>query len=242
MEGVSNMLAIGAGFLSFASPCVLPLIPAYLSYITGMSLEGLVERGSRRGTVKVALHAGMFIIGFSLLFTLLGASATWVGQQLLSWKGFLGKVGGVVIIILGLHLLGVIRLGFLQREKRIHLKERPQGLIGSFIIGFSFGAGWTPCIGPILGSILMVAGATQDVARGITLLSLYSLGLAVPFMASALALDRFLLLSKAVKDHSRYVNLASGILVIIFGLLFFTGYWTILAGYLIKALPFLILN
>jgi len=183
---ISLFIAFSAGLFSFLSPCILPLIPSYISFITGISFEafssGEETRKLRRTTV---IHSLLFIFGFSLVFILLGASATYAGQFLQKYQFLLTKVGGVIIIILGIHLTGIINLKFLQREKKVHLREKPLGYLGTVLVGMTFAAGWTPCIGPILGSILIVASTSQKVTSGIILLSFYSLGLALPFFASS---------------------------------------------------------
>ncbi|HXE84417.1 MAG TPA: cytochrome c biogenesis protein CcdA, partial [Gemmatimonadales bacterium] len=181
-------VAFTAGLLSFLSPCVLPLIPSYVGFITGMTVE---EAERRRWTAL--LHGLWFVGGFTLVFVLLGAAASAVGSLLREYQVWMGRIGGVLLILFGLYLLGVLRPAFLMREWRVQLSRKPLGYFGSGVVGFTFGAAWTPCIGPILGGILTIAATQAGLARGMTLLTIYALGLAVPFLITALALDRFLI-------------------------------------------------
>lgn len=227
-ESVALPIAFIAGVLSFLSPCVLPLVPSYVSFITGMSLD---ELGDRRWTAFT--HALFFISGFTLIFLALGATATALGRFLQYNQVWLERVGGALIILFGLYMLGVFRVGVLAQERRIHLQNKPVGYLGSLLVGVAFGAGWTPCIGPILGSILAYTGTqTTNLAQGVSLLLAYSLGLAVPFLLAALAVERFI---EWFKKFRRYIPLttkvAGGILVVL-GLLLATGYFSILASWL----------
>jgi cytochrome c-type biogenesis protein len=227
-ESVALPIAFLAGVLSFLSPCVLPLVPSYVSFITGMSLE---ELGERRWTAFT--HALFFISGFTLIFLALGATATALGRFLQYNQVWLERIGGLLIIVFGLYLLGVFRIGALSRERRVHLQDKPVGYLGSLLVGIAFGAGWTPCIGPILGSILAYTGTqTTNLAQGILLLLTYSLGLAIPFLLAALAVDRFI---DWFKKFSKYIPLVTritgGVLVLV-GLLLATGYFTLLASWL----------
>ncbi len=180
-------VAFAAGLLSFLSPCVLPLIPSYVGFLTGMTVEE-VER--RRWTAL--LHGVWFVAGFSLVFILLGAAASAVGNVLRDYQVWLGRIGGVLLILFGAYLLGILRPAFLMREWRIQLARKPIGYFGSGVVGFTFGAAWTPCIGPILGGILTLAATQAGLGRGVLLLAVYALGLAIPFLVTAIALDRFL--------------------------------------------------
>ncbi|NIP60148.1 MAG: cytochrome c biogenesis protein CcdA, partial [Gemmatimonadetes bacterium] len=182
-------VAFGAGVLSFLSPCVLPLVPSYLSFVTGMTLEDLREGVSRE---VVFTHSLLFVAGFSAIFMVLGASASFLGQFFRQYEMWIARIGGVVIILLGLHLAGVFRIAPLMREKRVHLHDKPAGYLGTLGVGMAFGAGWTPCIGPILGGILTFAASREHFWSGVGLLGVYSAGLAVPFLLSSLALERFL--------------------------------------------------
>lgn len=236
---VGIMIAFTAGVFSFLSPCVLPLVPSYLTFVTGMSLEDLQEGVDRRATF---VHSLLFVIGFSSIFILLGASASFLGQFLRHYEVWIARIGGVIIILLGLHLSGVLRLAPLMREKRMHLNDKPAGYLGTLGVGIAFGAGWTPCIGPILGAILTY-GMTQDTMwAGVGLLSVYSLGLAVPFLISSLALDWFLQTFKRFRRWIPVVEKASGVLLILLGILLLTGQFTVLATYLTRFTPAFILE
>jgi len=233
-ESVGFAVAFSAGVLSFLSPCVLPLVPSYLSFVTGMSLEDLQEGADRSG---VMMSASLFVLGFTLIFVLMGASASFLGQFLKYYEVWIARVGGVIIIILGLHLAGAFRLTPLLREKRLHIQDRPAGKLGTIAIGAAFGAGWTPCIGPVLGAILTFASTRHQFWSGVSLLFVYSMGLAVPFMLSALALDKFLSAFSRFRRFLPAVQVASGILLIVLGLLLVTGTFTILSTYLIRFTP-----
>jgi cytochrome c-type biogenesis protein len=225
--GVSVAVAFAAGLLSFLSPCVLPLIPSYVGYLTGMTVEE-VER--RRGTAL--LHAVWFVAGFSLVFVLLGAGASALGSLLRDYQVWLGRLGGVLLIVFGIYLLGLVRPGFLMREWRIELAHKPIGYFGSGVVGFTFGAAWTPCIGPILGGILTLAATQAGLGRGMGLLAIYALGLALPFLGTALALDRFLVWFQRFRPYIVWVDRVAGVLLIVLGLLLVTDRFTLLAGYL----------
>lgn len=225
--GVSLFVAFAAGLLSFLSPCVLPLIPSYVGFLTGLSAE---ELQLRRGTAL--LHAAWFVAGFALIFILLGASASAFGALLLRSQVWIARVGGVIIILFGLYLLGILRPGFLVQERRIHLVRKPLGLVGSSVAGVVFGAAWTPCIGPILGAILTLAATRSSVAQGTALLAVYSLGLALPFLLTAFALDRFLVWFQRFRPYLVWVERISGVLLILLGILLVTDRFTLLANWL----------
>ncbi|MEX2466892.1 MAG: cytochrome c biogenesis protein CcdA [Gemmatimonadota bacterium] len=236
---VGVAIAFTAGVLSFLSPCVLPLVPSYLTFVTGMSLEDLQAGVNRKATF---VHSLLFVFGFSLIFVLLGASASFLGQFFRQYELWIARVGGAIIILLGLHMSGVLRITPLMREKRMHLNDKPVGYLGTLGVGMAFGAGWTPCIGPILGAILTY-GFTQDTMwAGVGLLSVYSLGLAVPFLAASLALDRFLQTFKRFRRWIPVVEKASGVLLIVLGLLLLTGQFTVLSSYLTRFTPGFILE
>jgi cytochrome c-type biogenesis protein len=219
--------AFAAGFLSFLSPCVLPLIPSYVGFLTGLSVE---ELQVRRGVAL--LHAVWFILGFSLIFVALGATASAFGLLLLRYQVWLGRVGGVLVVLFGLYLLGVLRPAFLMRERRVQLAHKPAGLVGSAIVGVTFGAAWTPCIGPILGAILTLAATEASVGRGAVLLAVYALGLALPFLFTALALDRFLVWFQRFRPYIVWVDRIAGALLVLLGLLLVTDRFTLLASWL----------
>ena len=227
-ESVALPIAFLAGVLSFLSPCVLPLVPSYVSFITGMSLD---EMGERRWTAFT--HALFFVSGFTIIFLALGATATALGRFLQYNQVWLERFGGVLIILFGLYLLGALNWGVLAREKRVHIQDKPVGYLGSLLVGLAFGAGWTPCIGPILGSILAYTSAqTTDLTQGLELLLAYSLGLAIPFLLAALAVEKFI---DWFKKYRRFIpfttKIAGGIMVAV-GLLLLTGYFTIMATWL----------
>jgi cytochrome c-type biogenesis protein len=236
---VGIVIAFTAGVFSFLSPCVLPLVPSYLAFVTGMSLEDLQEGVDRKATFA---HSLLFVIGFSSIFIMLGASASFLGQFFRLYEVWIARVGGVIIVVLGMHLAGVFKLTPLMREKRIHLANKPAGYIGTLGVGMAFGAGWTPCIGPILGAILTY-GMTQDTMwAGVGLLSVYSLGLAIPFLLASLALDRFLQTFQKFRKWIPIMEKGSGILLIILGILLFTGKFTVLAAWMNRFAPAFILE
>lgn len=236
---VGIAIAFTAGIFSFLSPCVLPLVPSYLTFVTGMSLEDLQEGVNRKATF---MHSMLFVVGFSTIFILLGASASFLGQFLRQYELLIARIGGVIIIVLGLHLAGVFRLTPLMREKRIHLADKPAGYLGTLGVGMAFGAGWTPCIGPILGAILTYGMTQETMWAGVGLLSVYSLGLAVPFLIASLALDWFLQTFKRFRRWIPVVEKASGVLLIILGILLLTGQFTVLASWLTRFTPAFILE
>lgn len=234
-ENVSLFAAFTAGIISFISPCVLPLIPAYLSFISGVSVEEMKSRDKKSQVLKkVSLNTILFILGFSVVFVALGASATFFGEFLLAKLSLFNKIAGVIIMILGVHLLGVFRIRFLDYEKRFHTKSRPLGLFGSFLVGLAFAFGWTPCIGPILAGILLVASNQDTVTKGVVLLSSYSLGLGIPFFVTAVSFHTFLSVFGWIKKHFRTVEIISGVFLIIVGFLIFIGSFSSLTGFLIR--------
>jgi len=237
MDGTAPSLAIAfsAGFLSFVSPCVLPLVPAYVSFVTGLSLDELT-RGHDRYRVKwtTLKNSLLFIAGFSTVFILFGASATFIGQLLLMYQREVRWIGGGLIVFFGLYVMGVFNVQFLMADKRFHLQGRPAGYLGSYLVGVAFAAGWTPCVGPILGSILLYASTTNSVGQGVQLLAAYSLGLGLPLLVTALGLNTFLSRMKAVGPLMPAVNFVSGLFLIAVGLLITTNSLSILSAYLTK--------
>ncbi len=227
-ETVTYPAAFGAGLLSFFSPCILPLIPAYFTFITGLSLDELTE-DSAKIRQKVILATLAYVCGFSFIFILLGASASFMGGMISKFDWIIRYAGGAIVLVFGLHLLGVINIKQLQFEKRIHMNEKPMHLLGTFIIGMAFGAGWSPCIGPILGSILIVAGSQDTIFQGVILLALYSAGLAIPFIMISFFIHRLLEIMKRAKKMLMYVNKVSGVLLIVMGILLLTDKFRILA-------------
>ncbi len=224
---VGIALAFTAGLLSFLSPCVLPLIPSYLTFVTGVGFEDLTR--ARRSAL---LHAFLFVLGFTLIFIALGATATVLGRVLLHYRVWITRFGGLLIIVFGLYLLGVIRVGAFDRERRVHLANKPVGYLGTVLVGIAFGAGWTPCLGPILGAILTYTAASADLSQGMPLLLAYSLGLALPFLLAAVAVERFLETVTRIRPYLARVSQVSGALLILVGILMVFDYFTILANYM----------
>ena len=248
-ENVTLLAAFGAGLLSFVSPCVLPLIPGYLSYISGLSLDEMrggapggggaavavaVSTDTRR---RVVLSSLAFILGFSIVFVALGASASYIGQFLTSRLTLMGRIAGAIIIIFGLHTMGVLRIEWLYQEKRVQTTSRPVGFIGAALVGIAFAFGWTPCLGPILAGILAVAATQDTVGHGVRLLSAYSLGLGVPFLATALAINRFFVAFAKIRRHYHAIEVTSGALLVAIGVLIFTNRFTVIAQWLTPYLP-----
>jgi len=234
---VSLLIAFMAGVFSFISPCVLPLIPSYLTYITGISFDELVDNRSQSVRRRTLFHSLFFILGFTLVFVALGASATYVGAFFQENQVIIRRVGGVIVILLGIHITGVIKLKLLEREKRFEFTDKPIGYLGSVLVGIAFAAGWTPCIGPILASILLYASTSDNVGGGIILLVAYSLGLGVPFLVSALAFNSFLTYFSKFNRYLRVVSIISGIFLIIIGFLLVFDYLSVLSQYLNMWLP-----
>lgn len=224
--------AFFAGLISFLSPCVLPLVPGYLSYISGVSSDQMRDGADAETRRRVMVNAAGFVLGFSLVFVALGASATALGQLMLTQLDLLSKVAGAVIILFGLHTMGLLRIKWLYMEKRVQLNAKPLGVVGAVLVGMAFGFGWTPCIGPILASILAVAATQETVGQGISLLTVYSLGLGIPFLLAGLAINQFFAVFDHVKRHMRVVEIASGLLLIAVGLLMITNNLTMLSGWL----------
>jgi cytochrome c-type biogenesis protein len=232
-QEVSTLIAFFAGFLSFISPCVLPLVPSYLTYITGISFKELTEvKAKAKLRWATVFHSLLFIIGFSTIFILMGASASYLGQLLVKYQNWIMKGGGVLIIFLGIHFTGIINLSFLQVEKRFELRKKPLGYMGSFLVGIVFAAGWTPCIGPILSAILIYASTSQSFSTGILLLTVYSMGLGVPFFLSSLVFNSFLSGFDRIKRYMRGITIVSGIFLIIIGILFLTDTFREINAYL----------
>jgi cytochrome c-type biogenesis protein len=229
---VGIALAFGAGLLSFVSPCVLPLIPSYLTFVTGV---GFGELGNARRAAFV--HSLLFVLGFTLIFVALGASATVLGRLLLAYRVWITRLGGALIILFGLYLLGVVRIASFDRERRVHLANKPVGYLGTIFVGVAFGAGWTPCLGPILAAILTYTAAAADLSRGLPLLLAYSLGLAIPFVLAAVAVERFLETVTKLRPYLARVSQVSGALLVIVGVLMMFDYFTMLGSYLQALTP-----
>jgi cytochrome c-type biogenesis protein len=238
MTEVNILIAFTAGLLSFLSPCVLPLIPSYISFVSGVSLEELrAPQAESRVRMRVLLNALAFIFGFTLVFISLGVSASFLGSLFLSHRGLIQTVGGLLVILLGLYLMGVFKVPFMERYLQLHLKDKPAGYLGSVLVGITFGVAWTPCVGPILGAILTLAGSSARVDQGLTLLSFYAAGLALPFFLSALALDLFFRFAKGFGRYLKAAHVAAGVLLVVLGLLLMTDYITVLNTYAIRLTP-----
>jgi len=222
MEHNSIFIAFLAGLLSFLSPCVLPLIPAYISFISGLSIDELKKPGKCMSGILIG--TSLFILGFSLVFVSLGASATYLGNFMLTNKVILRLILGIIVILFGLHLLGIFNIKFFQYEKKFHIKKKPLNILWAFFIGISFALGWTPCIGPILGSILTLAATKETVSEGMILLSAYSLGLGVPLLLTSITLGTFFTFFSQIRRYFKIISLISGILLIGVGLLIMSGY------------------
>jgi cytochrome c-type biogenesis protein len=233
-NSVSFAVAFLAGLLSFLSPCVLPLVPSYLGFVTGMSLDEMTTAPSRKAVLMPAL---LFVSGFSLVFLIMGASATLLGQLLLRYQDWVARIGGVLIIIFGLHLLGILRITPFLREKRFQLNSKPLGYVGAMVAGIVFAAGWTPCIGPVLGALLTYASARASLAMGMALLLAYSIGLAVPFMLAALATGSFLNTSRRVRRLIPVLEKVSGAILLIAGILLVSGSFSALSAYFARFTP-----
>jgi cytochrome c-type biogenesis protein len=240
VENISLLAAFTAGVISFISPCVLPLIPGYLSFISGVSMEEM-KAGDKKSEAlkKVSLNTLLFVLGFSVVFTAMGASATFIGEFLLSKLSLFNKIAGAIIILLGLHIMGVFRIPFLNYEKRFHTKSKPLGPVGSFAVGLAFAFGWTPCIGPILGGILLLASNQGTVGKGVVLLASYSLGLGIPFLVTAVSFNTFLGVFGWVKKHFRTIEIISGLLLVTIGFLIFIGSFGYIAGLLNQWFPWI---
>ena len=230
---IEFLIAFGAGLISFLSPCVLPLIPGYISYISGSSLNELIEKQKVNLTPII-----FFTLGFSIVFIIFGAAATFIGQFLLKNSNILRILAGSVIILFSLHIIGIINLKFLNYEKRIYTNTN-KNLFSSIIIGMAFGFGWTPCIGPILGSILALASTEQTILKGMLLLSFYSLGLAIPFILSGYLIQKFIAVSKNIKSKMNLISKIGGSLLLITGILILTNDLQAIGFYILEYLPFL---
>jgi len=224
-------VAFIAGLISFLSPCVLPLVPGYISIVSGSSLEQLKAQKETSLRRTVLTNSITFIIGFSITFIVLGASATWLGQVLVSWRQLLDKIAGLVLIVFGVHVLGIVKINALYQDKRFHSVEKPRGAIGALFLGLAFAFGWTPCLGPILAGILAIASTKQTVTEGMLLLGVYSAGLGIPFLITSLALNKFLSFYGRFKKHFHAVEMVSGALVIAVGVMMVTGNLTRIASW-----------
>ena len=236
MTDVSYPMAAFAGLVSFLSPCVLPLVPPYLSFMAGTAIEDFAAGGERRVRRDVPLVALLFVLGFSTVFVLLGATASVFGQVLRAYIDILSIAAGIVIIAMGLHFLGVFRIALLFREKRLQV-EKPAGPLGAYVMGVAFAFGWTPCIGPVLAAILAVAGSEDSVGRGASLLAVYSLGLGIPFILAAFAMENAVSFIRRFRAHLGKVEKAMGLLLVLTGIAFLTGSMNIMSFWLIETFP-----
>ncbi len=239
IQDVTIIGAALAGVLSFISPCVLPLVPPYLGFLAGVSLEQLGGEADDRGAAKrrVFFSAVFFVLGFSTVFVMLGATASFAGQFIRGYLDLFSYIAGAAIIVMGLHFLGVFRIGLLYREARVHVETRPAGPIGAYLIGLAFGFGWTPCVGPILATILFVAGSKDTVTQGALLLSAYALGLGIPFLIAALFAGPFLNFMKRFRKHMGLVEKAMGGVLVVTGVMFLTGQMAVLSYWLLETFP-----
>jgi cytochrome c-type biogenesis protein len=240
ISNISLFGALGAGLLSFLSPCILPLVPPYLCFLAGVSLDELTSpeqgRATRPNWHVVAMSVA-FVLGFATVFVALGASASLIGKAVTQYFDTLGIVAGVVIVILGLHFLGVFRIGLLFREARFQSVRKPAGYLGSYIVGLAFAFGWTPCVGPVLAAILMVAGVEGSAGRGALLLGVYAFGIGIPFLLAALFAGRFVRLMGRLRGHMELVEKVIGGALVLTGVLFLTGAMPRIAGWLLQAFP-----
>lgn len=228
-------VALVAGILSFLSPCVLPIVPPYLAYMAGSSIDGLAHRKGGRGK---ALHAAIFfVLGLSTVFLLLGLAASAFGRIFLNYQHELAIVAGVVIVVFGLHFLGILRIPFLYREARFEAKTTGGTALGAYVLGLAFAFGWTPCIGPVLGAILSLAAQEGSIERGLLLMGFYALGLGLPFLLTALFLDRALGIMAGLKKHMRNIERAMGALLVVVGLLMMTGAFSTMSYWLLETFP-----
>lgn len=233
---VTLLAAFVAGFLSFISPCVLPLIPGYISFVSGASLEDM-RSGQRAARRQVLISSLAFVLGFSIVFVALGASATAIGRFVSDKLPVLSQVAGILIILFGLHMMGLFRLAFLDNEKRAQTQRKPAGPLGALLVGLAFAFGWTPCIGPILAGILVVAGSRDTIGEGVLLLAVYSLGLGIPFILTSLAIDRFFSVAGRIRRYYHAIEVGSGGLLVTIGVLILTGQLTVIVRYLEPYLP-----
>ena len=242
MESVSLLAAFGAGVFSFISPCVLPLIPAYISFVSGVSIDSLQQEDEERHgqTTKVFISTLVFVLGFSAVFIMLGAGAGVIGKLLFMYRVWFNRVAGSMIIILGLHMTGLFRIGFLEYEKRIHVRENPLGVLGIFLIGAAFAFGWTPCIGPILAAILALAAQQGTAASGMFMLAVYSAGLGLPFILTGLAINKFFGVYRRMRRYLGIIEKVAGVFLIVVGGLIFFDMFSILSGYLMQLFPGLV--
>ena len=240
MENVGILTAFVFGLLSFVSPCVLPIVPGYISFISGVSLDEMNDKDQKKSAMRsIVLNSLFFIGGFTLVFILLGATATTLGKTFNEYYSAISKVAGAIIIVFGLHMMGLFRIRFLNYEKRFHVGEKKLGMFGSFLVGNAFAFGWTPCIGPVLAAILVIASQQDTVYKGIALLTSYSLGLGIPFFLTGISINIFFNMFNKIKKYFHAIEIVGGAMLVILGLLIITNYLTIIAAYFSRWFPFL---
>jgi cytochrome c-type biogenesis protein len=240
-DDVSLIAAFVAGILSFISPCVLPLVPGYLSFVSGVSLERLRDGAAQAperaaATRKVVFASFAFVLGFTVVFVMLGATASTLGRLVYARLDLLSKIAGILVILFGLHTMGLLRIPWLYREARLDT-TKPAGLVGAFVVGLAFAFGWTPCIGPILGAILALAAEEGTVRHGMLLLAVYSLGLGIPFLATSLAVNQFFAAFAKIRRHYRLIETVAGLFMVAVGVLILTNQFTLITRYLTPYLP-----
>ncbi len=238
MLDVGYGAALLAGFLSFVSPCVLPIVPPYLAYLAGVSFTELQDSKVAPETARrVFLSSVFFVLGFTTVFVALGATASVIGQTIAEYFGILSVIAGVLIILMGLHFMGIFRIGLLYREARMEVQKKPAGFIGAYVMGLAFAFGWTPCVGPVLATILFVAGSEGTAMKGAMLLAVYSLGIGIPFMLAGSFASRFLGWANRFKKHMHKIEVAMGLLLVLTGVLFITGSMSAIAQWLLDTFP-----
>jgi cytochrome c-type biogenesis protein len=240
-QEVTLLAAFAAGFLSFISPCVLPLIPGYISFISGMTLEEMQGQSdpasASSSRQRVLLASIAFVMGFTVVFVIMGASATAIGKFVKEYAPIIAKIAGTLLVIFGLHMMGVFRIRLLENDTRVHTNRKPAGPLGAFVVGTAFAFAWTPCIGPILGGILTMAASRDSVGEGMQMLAAYSLGLGIPFLLTSVAINQFFTAAARIRKHYRTIEIVSGVLLILVGLLIFFDQFTLIAKYLTPYLP-----
>ena len=222
-ESISYPAALAAGLLSFFSPCILPLVPAYFTFITGLSLDELTQSNSSRIRARVVRSTLSYVLGFSFVFILMWASASFLGATVYKYQNWIRIGGGILIILFGIHMTGLFRFRLLEFEHRLEVRQKPLHFLGTFFVGMAFGAGWSPCIGPLLGSILIVASNQETVANGIGLLSVYAIGLAIPFLLLSFFVNSLLTFVRKASWSVKYINMTAGVLLLVLGLLLVTN-------------------
>jgi cytochrome c-type biogenesis protein len=238
MFDVTTGGAFLAGLISFVSPCVLPIVPPYLAYLAGLTFDELKDENRGRESTRQLISAAVaFVLGFTTVFVALGATASAIGQSMARYFDILSIVAGVVILVMGLHFLGVFRIALLYRDTRVQVNRRPAGVAGAYIMGLAFAFGWTPCVGPVLAAILFVAGAEATAGRGALLLAVYSLGIGLPFLLAAVFATRFLGWAARFRRHLPKVEMAMGAILVLTGILFMTGQMAVIANWLLETFP-----